>query len=131
MGLFNVRLMPDTESEGMIRERLYRKEALMAMVLPADFSAQVAARTNLLAGKALKSFGLDDPAAGGATGGGAAGGRAAGGGAAGGKNERVKGSGIDAPLSTSTIIPSSRNRFGGSAEGSLYSAFNWLKAVSF
>ena len=41
MGLFEVHPIPDTESEELIRERLYRKEALLAMVLPADFSAQV------------------------------------------------------------------------------------------
>ena len=60
MGLFEVHALPDTESEGLIRERLYRKEALVAIVLPADFSAQVNARAAILAGKALKSFGLGD-----------------------------------------------------------------------
>ena len=60
MGLFEVRQIPGTQNEGMIRERLYRKEAFVAVVLPADFSAQVAARTKSLAGKALKSFGLGD-----------------------------------------------------------------------
>jgi ABC-2 type transport system permease protein len=60
MGLFEVHLIPDTEREELIRERLYRKEALVAIILPADFSAQVNARADMLAGKALKSFGLGD-----------------------------------------------------------------------
>src|SRR5579863_3842638 len=45
MGLFEVRQIPGTQNEEMIRERLYRKDALLAVVLPEDFSAQVAART--------------------------------------------------------------------------------------
>jgi ABC-2 type transport system permease protein len=65
MGLFDVRQIPATQNEEMIRERLYRKETLMAVVLPADFSAQVTARTKVLAGKALRSFGLDDSLSGG------------------------------------------------------------------
>lgn len=65
LGLFEVRQIPDTESEGLIKERLYRKEALLAVVLPADFSAQLKARTRIVAGKALKSFGLEDSVSGG------------------------------------------------------------------
>jgi ABC-2 type transport system permease protein len=65
IGLFEVREIPATQNEGMIRERLYQKEALLAVVLPANFSAQVDARTRILAGKALKSFGLGDSVSGG------------------------------------------------------------------
>jgi ABC-2 type transport system permease protein len=68
MGLFEVRQIPGTQNEGMIRERLYRKEALLAIVLPADFSARVTTRTKNLAGKALKSFGLEDSLSGSAAG---------------------------------------------------------------
>ena len=68
MGLFEVRQIPGTQNEEMIRERLYRKEALLAVVLPADFSVQVNARTKTLAGKALKSFGLEDSLSGRAAG---------------------------------------------------------------
>ncbi len=65
IGLFEVDSIPGTQPEEMIRERLYRKEALLAVVLPADFSAGVASRTRVLAGKALKSFGLEDSISGG------------------------------------------------------------------
>ena len=65
IGLFEVHEIPGTQNEEMIRERLYRKEALLAVVLPEDFSAQVGARTRVLAGKALKSFGLEDSISGG------------------------------------------------------------------
>jgi ABC-2 type transport system permease protein len=68
MGLFEVRQIPGTQNESMIRERLYRKEALLAVVLPPDFSAHVNARTTTLAGKALKSFGLADSLSGSAAG---------------------------------------------------------------
>jgi ABC-2 type transport system permease protein len=113
IGLFDVHLIPDTESEGMIRERIYRKEALMAIVLPADFSAQVAVRTNLLAGKALKSFGLDD---------------SAGGGAAGGKSKRLKASGIAGAPLTLYYHPVIQESFRRSAEGSLYSALQLVES---
>jgi len=65
IGLFEVHPIPATQTAETIRDRLYRKEAFLAVVLPADFSARVAARTRLLAGKALKSFGLEDSAGGG------------------------------------------------------------------
>ena len=64
MGLFDVHQIPGTQNEEMIRERLYHKEALLAVVLPPDFSTQVAARSKRLAGKALKSFGLEDSVSG-------------------------------------------------------------------
>jgi ABC-2 type transport system permease protein len=124
MGLFDVRQIPDTESEGMLRDRLYRKEALLAIVLPADFSAQVAARTKLLAGKALKSFGLDDSAGGGAGGerAAAAAGRAAA------KSERADTAGIDgAPLEL-YYHPVIKESFRRSAEGSLYSALQLVES---
>jgi ABC-2 type transport system permease protein len=103
MGLFEVHGIPDTESEGMIRERLYRKEALMAVVLPAAFSAQVTTRTKTLAGKALKSFGLDDSVS---------------------KNVAMV---IDSPLIL-YYHPVIQESFRRSAEGSLYSALQLVES---
>lgn len=60
MGMFQVRAIASGEAAETIRERLHKKEALLAVVLPADFSARVEARARSTAGKALKSFGLDD-----------------------------------------------------------------------
>lgn len=64
MGMLAVRLIPAGEPQAAIRERLHRKEAFLALVVPADFSAKMTARTNRLAAKALTSFGLPDSSAG-------------------------------------------------------------------
>jgi ABC-2 type transport system permease protein len=122
MGLFEVRLIPGTEDAGMIREQLYRKDALMAVVLPAGFSAQVGARTKALAGKALRSFGLDDSAGGGGAGGGAGGAGAGAGGRAGART----------PANDSPLIlyyhPILQESFRRSAEGTLYSALQLVES---
>lgn len=64
MGMFQVRPIAPGEPAEAIRERLHNKEALLAVVLPADFSARVEGRARTMAGKALKSFGLDDSTSG-------------------------------------------------------------------
>ncbi len=110
MGLFQVHQIPDTESEGMTRERLYRKEALMAIILPADFSTQVAARAKLLAGKALKGFGLDDSAGGGKA------------------SDRAGAAGIIAAPLILYYHPVIQESFRRSAEGSLYSALQLVES---
>ncbi|HLX65937.1 MAG TPA: ABC transporter permease, partial [Puia sp.] len=111
MGLFEVRQIPASQNERMIRERLYRKEALLAVVLPADFSAQVTARTKLLAGKALKSFGLDDPA---------------------GSGPARAGMRTPAGAAGDTLVlyyhPVLQESFRRSAEGSLYSALQLVES---
>ncbi|HLI93630.1 MAG TPA: ABC transporter permease, partial [Puia sp.] len=63
MGMLAVRRIPPRETQAAIRERLHQKQALLAVVLPVDFSAKLTARTNRLAAKALKSFGLQDSSA--------------------------------------------------------------------
>jgi ABC-2 type transport system permease protein len=103
MGLFEVHPIPATQSEEMIRERLYRKEALMAVVLPPDFSAEVTARTKTLSGKALRSFGLDDSVS---------------------KNVAVS---TGAPL-TLYYSPILQESFRRSAEGTLYSALQLVES---
>lgn len=107
MGLFEVHPVPGTETEAMIRDRVNRKEALMAVVLPAGFSAQVAARTSTLAGKALKSFGLDD-------------------------SGRTAAAGPDTPMSDLPLTlfyhPVLQESFRRSAEGTLYSALQLVES---
>jgi ABC-2 type transport system permease protein len=46
-------------SEDLIRERIRRKDALLGLVIPADFSARIAARARSVTGKVQTSFGLD------------------------------------------------------------------------
>jgi ABC-2 type transport system permease protein len=60
VGLFTVRQVPAGESDQSVRDRLQKKDAFLAVVVPADFSAQMAIRTKSLSGKALNSFGLGD-----------------------------------------------------------------------
>jgi len=103
MGLFEVHPIPDTERVELIRERLYRKEALVAIVLPADFSTQVNARADMLARKALKSFGLGDSV-----------------------TERTE-STDETPLSL-YYHPVIQESFRRSAEGSLYSALQLVES---
>jgi ABC-2 type transport system permease protein len=110
MGLFDVRQIPATQNEEMIRERLYRKETLMAVVLPADFSAQVTARTKVLAGKALRSFGLDDSLSGG------------------GKAKQAEMPGIDGTPLILYYNPVLQESFRRSAEGTLYGALQLVES---
>lgn len=46
-------------SEDLIRDRIRRKDALLGLVIPADFSARIAARAKNVTGKVQTSFGLD------------------------------------------------------------------------
>ena len=103
MGLFEAHPVPATENEEMIRERLYRKEALMAVVLPPDFSAHVEARARTVAGKALRSFGLDDSVS---------------------KNVAIP---SETPL-TLYYHPIIQESFRRSAEGTLYSALQLVES---
>jgi ABC-2 type transport system permease protein len=60
IGLFTVQQVPAGENDESIRDRLEKKDAFLAVVVPADFSVQMAIRTKSLSGKALNSFGLGD-----------------------------------------------------------------------
>ena len=118
MGLFEVRVLPSSENEAMIRERLYHKEALLAVVLPADFSARVAARTKVLAGKALKSFGLEDSVTGGSNASGA-------GGTPRSETRAANSGGQPLVLYYHPVLQESFRR---SAEGTLYSALQLVES---
>jgi len=58
VGLFNILTASGTDSS--IRARVQQKDALLALVIPANFSARVEARARMVAGKAMNSFGLED-----------------------------------------------------------------------
>ena len=60
VGLFTVQQIPRDENDESLRGRLQKKDAFLAVVVPADFSVQMAIRTKSLSGKALNSFGLGD-----------------------------------------------------------------------
>jgi ABC-2 type transport system permease protein len=58
VGLFNILIATGTDSS--IRARVQQKDALLALVIPANFSARVEARAKTVAAKAMNSFGLED-----------------------------------------------------------------------
>ena len=58
VGLF--KLLEESGSDSSIRVRVQQKDAMLALVIPANFSTRVEARARLVAGKAMSSFGLDD-----------------------------------------------------------------------
>jgi ABC-2 type transport system permease protein len=60
IGLFSLVEVPGSQDDSAIRTRLQAKKALLAVVIPADFTARIGVKTKRLAGKALKSFGLED-----------------------------------------------------------------------
>ena len=60
VGLFNILAASGTDSS--IRVRVQQKDAMLALVIPANFSIRVEARARMVAGKAMSSFGLEDSA---------------------------------------------------------------------
>jgi ABC-2 type transport system permease protein len=58
VGLFNILAATGTDSS--IRTRVQQKDAMLALVIPANFSVRVEARARMVAGKAMTSFGLED-----------------------------------------------------------------------
>jgi ABC-2 type transport system permease protein len=60
IGLFKLLEVPDTQSERTIIARLQAKDALLALIIPADFSTRIRSKTKRVAGKALNTFGLGD-----------------------------------------------------------------------
>jgi ABC-2 type transport system permease protein len=65
IGLFSLVEVPGSQDDAAVRARLQAKKALLAVVIPADFTARIGVKTKRLAGKALKSFGLGDSTRGG------------------------------------------------------------------
>jgi ABC-2 type transport system permease protein len=58
LDLFRMIPVPKNQSENEITSRMRSKEALLAMIIPADFSFRVMEKAKQLNGKALTSFGL-------------------------------------------------------------------------
>jgi len=57
--MFRVTLTAPNESDTSLTERVRHKEAMVALVIPADFSQRMNAAATQVAGKALHSFGLE------------------------------------------------------------------------
>lgn len=102
VGLFNI--LPASGTDSSIRTRVQQKDAMLALVIPANFSARVEARARMVAGKAMTSFGLEDSV-----------------------NERVPGETTAMPIAL-YYHPILQESFRRSAEGALYSALQVVES---
>lgn len=59
IGMFSMVKVSKNESDSGIIKRMHSKDALLAMIVPAGFSATTNAKAKITAGKALNSFGLE------------------------------------------------------------------------
>jgi ABC-2 type transport system permease protein len=60
IGMFKVTMVQaGRESEKEILDKMHKKDALIAIVIPENFSAQLSGKAAAIAGKALKDFGLE------------------------------------------------------------------------
>jgi ABC-2 type transport system permease protein len=59
IGLFELKQVTRDETEKQIADRMHAKDALVAIVIPQNFSAAIAAAANNISGKALNKFGLE------------------------------------------------------------------------
>jgi ABC-2 type transport system permease protein len=59
MGLFDLSHAAPTQTEQQITTRMHAKDALVAIIIPADFSVKLQARAKSIAARALKNFGVD------------------------------------------------------------------------
>jgi ABC-2 type transport system permease protein len=58
IGLFRAIDVPGAKNEGLMTNAMHDKDAMLGIVIPANFSIKVSAKSKNLAGKALTSFGL-------------------------------------------------------------------------
>jgi ABC-2 type transport system permease protein len=58
VGMFDVRKVTANETEKQIADRMHEKDALIAIIIPADFSGKIEASAKATASKALNNLGL-------------------------------------------------------------------------
>jgi ABC-2 type transport system permease protein len=58
IGMFNVSQVSGDQSEKLMTDAMHQKDALLGVIIPANFSVKVSAKSKNIAGKALNSFGL-------------------------------------------------------------------------
>ena len=62
VGMFEVKKVSADQTEKQISDRMHAKDALIAIIIPADFSVKVESKAKATASKALNNFGLQtDP----------------------------------------------------------------------
>jgi ABC-2 type transport system permease protein len=58
VGMFDVKKVTADQTEKQISDRMHDKDALIAIIIPSDFSDKVATKAKVMASKALNNFGL-------------------------------------------------------------------------
>lgn len=58
VGMFEVKKVAPDQTEKQIADRMHEKDALIAIIIPSDFSEKVEAKAKATAAKALNNFGL-------------------------------------------------------------------------
>jgi ABC-2 type transport system permease protein len=58
IGMFEVKQVTGEETEKQITDRMHAKDALVAIIIPKDFSSKITAKAKDISGKALNSFGV-------------------------------------------------------------------------
>ena len=59
MGMFDVKRVTGEESDEQIKRRMHDKDALIAVIVPSNFSEKIILKADATAAKALNNFGLD------------------------------------------------------------------------
>lgn len=59
IGMFKVSLVPDDKTEKQMGDAMHNQDAMLGVIIPSNFTVKVDAKSKSIAGKALKSFGLD------------------------------------------------------------------------
>jgi ABC-2 type transport system permease protein len=58
IGMFKLLLVPANETDKQITDRMHAKDALVAIIIPPDFSVKISTNAKNIAGKALNNLGL-------------------------------------------------------------------------
>lgn len=59
IGMFKIETLAKGETDKQITDRMHGKDALLALIIPGDFSAKVLGKAKKVTAKALNSFGLE------------------------------------------------------------------------
>ena len=59
IGMFKVALVPNDKTEKQMGDAMHNQDAMLGVIIPSNFTVKVNAKSKSIAGKALKSFGLD------------------------------------------------------------------------
>lgn len=60
IGMFNVKMVTNDQTEQQIAERMHAKDALVAIVVPEHFSATIGAKAKSVSSRALNEFGVQN-----------------------------------------------------------------------